>query len=331
MRIIEGDNIDSGSWSKLVKQSSAASWFQTQEAYAFFDNLTFLEAFAYAVESDGMLKGVVVGYIQKDGGKLKQFFSRRAIILGGPLLGDDISNEELDTLLAALKSKLRRKAIYIETRNFNNYSRWRKNFEDNGFEYEPHLDFHVKCQPKEIVWKNLKDNRRRQIKKALAEGVKIVEATSEDEVVVYYRLLSNLYKKKVKTPLFPIEFFVEFYRNSCGKFFLVKDNNKIIGGILSPILDNRTIYEWFICGEDISFKTKYPSVMATWAAMDYAVNNGIQCFDFMGAGKPDEVYGVRDFKSKFGGELVEYGRYLYLCKPWLFEIGKFYVKIMKKI
>ena len=56
MRIIEGNDIDSGLWSKLVKQSLVATWFQTQEAYAFFDSLSFLEAFAYAVESDGVLK-----------------------------------------------------------------------------------------------------------------------------------------------------------------------------------------------------------------------------------------------------------------------------------
>ncbi len=30
-----------------------------------------------------MLKGVIAGYIQKDGGKVKQFFSRRAIVNGG--------------------------------------------------------------------------------------------------------------------------------------------------------------------------------------------------------------------------------------------------------
>jgi len=32
-------------------------------------------------------------------------------------------------------------------------------------------------------------------------------------------------------------------------------------------------------------------------------------FDFMGVGIPNRPYGVRDFKSKFGGELVNYGRF----------------------
>ena len=48
----------------------------------------------------------------------------------------------------------------------------------------------------------------------------------------------------------------------------------------------------------------------------------------MGAGTPDSDYGVREFKSKFGGELVEYGRYVKINKPLLFSIGKFGLKVL---
>jgi lipid II:glycine glycyltransferase (peptidoglycan interpeptide bridge formation enzyme) len=49
----------------------------------------------------------------------------------------------------------------------------------------------------------------------------------------------------------------------------------------------------------------------------------------MGAGKPDELYGVRDFKMEFGGEQVEYGRFLYVRKSMLYAIGKLAVKWLK--
>ncbi|MBQ7550438.1 MAG: GNAT family N-acetyltransferase, partial [Bacteroidales bacterium] len=86
LKIINKFDIDPKKWDVLVKSSSVASWFQTQEAYAFFDSLSFLDSFVMGVENDGQLKGIAVGYIQKDGGKIKQLFSKRAIILGGPLL-----------------------------------------------------------------------------------------------------------------------------------------------------------------------------------------------------------------------------------------------------
>ena len=50
----------------------------------------------------------------------------------------------------------------------------------------------------------------------------------------------------------------------------------------------------------------------------------------MGAGKPDEGYGVREFKSKFGGELVELGRFLSINNPILYSIGKKVIEIIKK-
>jgi lipid II:glycine glycyltransferase (peptidoglycan interpeptide bridge formation enzyme) len=91
------------------------------------------------------------------------------------------------------------------------------------------------------------------------------------------------------------------------------------------------IYEWYVCGTDGEIKDVYPSILATWAAMDYANQNNIPRFDFMGAGSPDKDYGVREFKSKFGGEEVEHGRFFKVFNPLLFNVGKTGVKILKSI
>ncbi|MDH3683348.1 MAG: GNAT family N-acetyltransferase, partial [Acidimicrobiia bacterium] len=50
------------------------------------------------------------------------------------------------------------------------------------------------------------------------------------------------------------------------------------------------------------------SDLMVWRALEIAAARGSHTFDFGGAGKPDEEYGVRDFKVKFGGELVNFGR-----------------------
>ena len=112
---------------------------------------------------------------------------------------------------------------------------------------------------------------------------------------------------------------------------MIDYKNTIIGGIVCPVLKNKTIYEWYVCGKDGKYENVYPGVLATWAAMQYANKNNIRVFDFMGAGKPGEDYGVREFKSKFGGELVEYGRYIYVSKPQLYKLGKLGVKVLKKL
>jgi lipid II:glycine glycyltransferase (peptidoglycan interpeptide bridge formation enzyme) len=71
--------------------------------------------------------------------------------------------------------------------------------------------------------------------------------------------------------------------------------------------------------------------MATWAAMEFANNNHIPIFDFMGAGIKGLDYGVRDYKSRFGGELVEYGRFIKIADPILYKIGRFVLKFIKLI
>lgn len=332
MRIIEGEHIDPVLWSGLVKQSPWSTWFQSWEAYAFFEDLSFLEAFAVAVESEGRLKGLVAGYIQKDGGKIKQFFSRRAIVVGGPLLSDEITDEELAFLLSALKKKLHRKAIFIETRNFNDYSRWRSVFEQSGFGYEPHYDVQVDTTSLELVNSKLDRNRRRNIKKALENGVAIDENPTADDLRQLYSMLEELYTTKVKTPLFPFEFFEKLRKIPSSLFFIAKNaEGQLLGGLVCVALDHRAVYAWLACGDDFNFKSLSPSVMVNYAGVSYAAREGMPRFDFMGAGKPDDGgYGVRDFKLKFGGELVEYGRYVHVCNRLLFGIGKLGVRLLKK-
>ena len=43
----------------------------------------------------------------------------------------------------------------------------------------------------------------------------------------------------------------------------------------------------------------------------------------MGVGKPDQEYGVRDFKARFGGELVNYGRLTRINNPFLYSLAEF--------
>ena len=328
IKILTYNEIDKQQWQQLIDRSATATWFQTDEAYQFYASVSEMIPFATAVENNGKLRAVCVGYTTQETNTIKQYLTCRAIIIGGPLLANDATDEEVATLLKAIKL-LGDKAIYVETRNFNDYSRWKTVFEANGFAYQPHLNFHVDCTLENVLT-TMSESRRRQIKKASKSGVELIEATSHKDICSFYNILSDLYKNKVKTPLFPLDFFLRFYENGFGKYLLVKYEDKIIGGIMCPILKGRTIYEWFVCGMDEQYKNQYPSVMATYAAIEYAQQNGLSRFDFMGAGKPEEAYGVRDFKARFGGEQVEHGRFLCVRKPLLYWIGKMGVKILKR-
>ena len=494
LRIVTYDEIDQTEWGRLVRESETGTWFQSPEAFDFLSSMPELfSSFCIAVEKSELkvesgklkeLRAVCVGYVTKERSRLKQFFTRRAIVNGVVCIANNATNEEVEILLSAIRKQLNSKTIYIETRNFNDYGKWREAFEVAGFSYSKHLNFHVDCRDKKAMWERLSDNRKRQIKKSAA----ISElAKSELEVREWYEILERLYRKKVKTPLWPVEFFLGAYRQGIGKFLLVKYEGKVIGGsmvvvkkaypqplpegkgecfasvwgahtadstqydllkanaqanrnnpteaeailwdmlksnniglhfrrqhiILNYIVDficikkglvieldggyhtnpeqkeydeQRTIqlqklgytelrftneeifvkpeeviakikaiaeklpllrassqplperkgeslgtvYEWFECGMNAEYKEQYPSVMATWAGMQFAHELGCARYDMMGAGVPGVSYGVRDFKSEFGGTMVEHGRFLCVCKPWLYKIGQFGVKVLKR-
>ena len=348
MRILSGNNIDRTGWSKLVKTSATGTWFQTPEAYCFYESMPeFFRPFVVAVErvndlaNERTLRGVCVGYVTVEKSAVKQWLTRRAIIIGGPCYADDCANEEVSLLLSTLRQQLSTGAnapIYIESRNFNDYSRWKDAFASAGFDYKAHLNFHVDCRDKEAMWERMSENRRRQVRKAQATVECLTnEGISELEVREWYEILRMLYRTKVKTPLWPVEFFLEAYRQGVGKFLLVKHEGKVIGGSVvvmservKELGNEGTVYEWFECGLNADYKEQYPSVMATWAGMQYANGHGCARYDMMGAGVPGVPYGVRDFKSEFGGDMVEHGRFLCVCKPLLYKLGVLGVKIFKR-
>ena len=351
------NNIDRAEWSWLVASSATGTWFQTPEAYDFFSSMPELfRPFVMAISKETplseaqhsinpplqTLRAVCVGYVTIEKSPLKQFFTRRAIIIGGPALADDATDEEVEALMTAVKNlsfthsfihSFIHSPIYIETRNFNDYSRWKGAFEKAGFTYQPHLNFHVDCTDAVVNWERLSDNRKRQIKKQSIQNFsndKVLSSVNEQEVREWYKVLAELYRTKVKTPLWPMEFFIEAYRQGIGRFLLIKYEGKVIGGSM-VVADRKAVYEWFECGLNSAYKEQYPSVAATFAGIQYAFELGCKRYDMMGAGEPGVPYGVRDFKAEFGGKMVEHGRFIYVLKPLLYKIGKMAVRIMKNL
>ena len=327
--LFDYSSINKSEWEKLAVHSSVSSWFQTENAYLFYQSVSdMLTPFVVAVENNG-LRGVAVGYITREKNALKQLMTQRAIIIGGPLLSDDIEEDELRDLLHGLRSLLRKKAIYIETRNFHSYTKWKPVFASCGFVYNEHLNFQVDCSSDEVIMNNMDRGRKRNIKSSIKEGCVMIEQPTLEQVREFYDILLDLYRTKVKLPLFPFDFFEKLYNSPDGHYFLVSYEGKIVGGTACVIHKNKAVYEWFGCGLDGVIKGVYPSTFSTYQGMIYAMNNRIPILDMMGAGAPKDDYGVRAFKERFGGKLVEDGRFLCVCRPLSYLIGKIGVKILK--
>lgn len=325
--IVSNELIPLPQWNHFFQKNSFKSPFQSPDAYNFFSDIDSIETDVHAViNQDGDIQALSLVIIQKERG-IKAFFSKRGILYGGPLLQE---SDAADVLLKHLTSYYRKKVIYLETRNYFNYKSYSNIFEQHKWEYNPWYNFHLMTDNEKSVHKRMSSGRLRQVKKGIKNGAEWTEPKDANDIKSFYYILKDLYKNKIKKPLPDLKFFLKFYEHDIGKYFFVYYKGEVIGGIMCPILENKAIYEWYICGKDYEFKNQYPSVMATYAAIDYGFRNNLFYFDFMGAGSVSESYGVRQFKARFGGEQVEYGRFRKIVSPMRFTIGKAGLEVLSR-
>lgn len=317
-------------WKKLSLSSPYSSFFQTKECYDFYRSLSFMDAFLYGVQEKNELKGVVCGYILSNGNRIKRYFSRRAIVHAGPLLAADISETALNQLLQHIKEQLSSKSIYVEFRNNFDYSKYQTIFETVGFSYQPYYNYQLKFAGTNNLISQLSKSKKRQIRLSQKAGVEIIKTNDQRHIEEFYKILTRLYKKKIKKPLLPKEFFQKIVSLPGAYLLVALYKGEVVSGMACVGTEKEILYEWLVGGDDGKYKAIFPSVSITYGVMEYALQSGFAMFDFMGAGSPNQQYGVREFKEKFGGELVEHGRFLHVNKPILYAIGKTVLNMNKR-
>ncbi len=326
-------NIDRNAWNALLEHSSFASVFQSPDYYDFISQSSYYSPFviAYADDTTKALKAIVLGSVQQDGGKITRFFSRRAIVYAGPLLADDISESELTSLLLALADSLSKKAIYLEFRNFFDYSRYQSSFNAAEFSYQRHLDCIISTPSFEVAFDNFQRRKRRQIRAALRNDVSFIDSPSESQIAEFYELLRRHHLKRARTPVPPVDFFQSLAKSNVGKVILVSFDNKIIAGSAILCMESGVVYHLYVAGADDEYKLLDPSSLSHYSVIRYATDHGYTACDLMGAGSPDVPYGVRDFKQRLGGEFFEFGRNLLILNRPLYRLGSFAVSLFKKL
>jgi len=320
------DHVDAAKWKFLLAESHYATPFQTKQFYDFCNATPGYGAHVYAVaDQDGFYRALCVATIQQEKG-LKSYFSRRAVIYGGLLLNETNGNGNQATalLLETLWNHVKKKVIYIEIRNFHDYRDYASVFNKKNWDYIPHLNIKVNLDHENIddLMATFKYNRRREIKLTQKAGMTSKIAENENEISNVYDILYRLYHERIRLPLPPFQFFIDFWKFGIMKAFVVADKDKVVGGAFCPFLEGKAIYTFYYCGiRDYKPKT-YPTHLAVMAALEYGIDNNLEFLDFMGAGKPDEIYGVRQYKMEFGGTLAEEGRYRKVSNNALYALGK---------
>ena len=245
----------------------------------------------------------------------------RSVSYGGLLLADDISHNYLQKhipkLITAHDEALDGKTIYSEVRNVGDPMDVMLAFTGAKHKFVPHLNYLVDLsQGADAVWENIVSKRRRLITKAMEQGVELEVGSTVEHLKAYIELVSHTYAK-VKMPCFEDEIFEAAWRHmgESGRFriLLAKYQGEYVG-TMGTLPYNGRVFDWYAASNEVGDKLDVNAVLA-WENMKWGCENGYHVFDFGGAGDPNKPYGVREFKGRFRGDLVNYGRFSRVYAP----------------
>lgn len=312
---------------------------------SFFQSLHFLELlngtrgfrpFMIILRQDQKILATLCGANIREGSGLKAWASERTVIYGHPVIGAGSDSTVIPGVLLENLNRISRGSLFTQFRNDTGQSADDPVFRNAGFHWRDRLNLIKPIHNLEEAWATLSASRKRQINSSRKNGIVVIDNPTHEQMLEFYRHLLALYKYKVRKPLPSLAFFQRFHAlstggNFHGKMILCAYKGKIVSGIVCPFTPGESIYEWYVCGLDEENRSNkiFPSVMATWAAIEAGSRLGCKSFDFMGLGIPSRPYGVREFKSRFGGDWVNHGRWSRVNNPVFYTIAEIGYNMMR--
>lgn len=326
--------LDEARWREFVDHHPRAHIFHTPEIYKAFQRAKGYQPNLWAtVDSVGEILALLLPVSITILDRLFLHLTTRAVVYGGPLcVPGKVGREALSVLLHQYNQEVQNSVLFTELRNLSDLDEFQPVLKLRGFSYEDHLNFLIDLsQPLDVIWGNIHSNARRNIKKARKSKVEIEELDHSSDIFTAYHLLRKVYSR-IHVPLPDLSFFQASF-NALHPFGMLKillaKVNDIPIGVLNLLTYKGIIYYWYT-GTLRDYSQYRAADLLVWRALELGKNNGLQIFDFGGAGKPGERYGVRDFKAKFGGRLVNYGRNICIHAPLRLKISQAGYQLMRR-
>lgn len=330
--ISEASAIDHEIWEDFVNKHPQGNAFQTPQMHDLYLLAKGAHPVVLAAYSGKTLVGILVAVIQREYEGILGSLTARSIIWGGPLIQSD-DPVILETIMKKYENLVGNQAIYTQIRNLFPMEFAMAPLQRMGYSFEDHLDIHVDLgTPVEILWKGLHSTRRKQIERGYRRGavLSFQRAPEKGLVAECHEMIAALYKR-IKLPYPKKDYFAvstQALEDRIGLFILRYQGKAI--GCRFVLIYKQSIYDWYAGSRDDALD-KYPNDILPWEVIKWGAENGYKTFQFGGAGKPGIPYGVRDHKLKFGGTLVNFGRFEKVHKPILMNFARVGLKIWQKM
>jgi serine/alanine adding enzyme len=305
------EQIDSTQWERFVLEHPKGSVFHTPAMVEVFRRTKNYYPFVRAaVDPAGDIVALLVAVrIQTLPSPLGPF-SSRSILHAEPLCRPvPLGVEAMTALLAEHDNYMKNRALFTEVRPLQAAGSEEAALACQGYDHKRYLNFVIDLsQPAAKLRGDMTKSCRGNIRRSEKQGV-TVEETTKDGLEEIHRLLRQTYERAgvpmADRSLFAAAFDVLWPREMLKACIAYWDGKPVGANLL--LLHKETAFDWYRGLARIG--SIYPGESLVWHEIQWAQAHGYRVFDFGGAGWPDVPYGVRDFKAKFGGQLVDHGRY----------------------
>jgi lipid II:glycine glycyltransferase (peptidoglycan interpeptide bridge formation enzyme) len=312
-------------WRSFVQAHSHGNIFHTPEMFEVFKRTKGHHPALWAATRHGQILALLLPVnITLMGGLLRPL-TTRSVVYGSVLCAEGSAGQEaLRVLLRTYVQEMNGASLFTELRNLSDLEDSQPVLIERGFAYDDHLNYLIDLAPSpEEVLQSLGRRTRKHIRRGLRQGDVHVEVMTEREGVSRcYDLLARTYNS-AEIPLADLSLFEAAFDLLSPKGmirFTVARVEDAIAAVSVELLYKDIVYGWY-GGLDREYGSYMPNEMLMWNILEWGAQHGYKIYDFGGAGHPDEEYGVRDFKAKFGGKLVCFGRNIYVHSPLLLKLS----------
>ncbi len=321
-------------WDRYVAEHPKGNIFHTSQMVRTFHGTRGHKPIALAsLAPNGTISALLVSVRVQTLPSPMGWMSSRAIFYAEPLCYEHPdSMKALSQALAEHDRSMGRSVLFAEVRPLFAPSAERIVLERAGYEYLDYLNYiNDVTLPIKTMWSNLHKGAQYAIRQCEKRGLVAREVPKETAVDQLYPLLKLSYKHS-GIPLADRSLFDATIREASPqgmvKFFAVFEGDRPVAMDVLLTCKDR-VYLWY-GGVSRSCEGS-PCSLLRWHELKWAHEQGFALCDSGGAGWPNVPYGVRDFKRKFGGDLVQFGRYRKTFSPRTLAIAEKAYNLKRKM
>ncbi len=160
----------------------------------------------------------------------------------------------------------------------------------------------------EKLWTSIHHNKRRNIKRALEQGVEVIESHNKEDLSTFYSLLETTVKRENFVP-YPRTLFNAIWNDydpKLSRVFLAKWNGKSISGVF-VVVHEKTAYA-LNAGSLLEGRELRPNDVLHWKVMEWACSRGYARYNLGGVSEPPPTegsskWGIWRWKKEWKGSL----------------------------